>query len=450
MTDYSSAVNSFVNVTLNASLTGAYDDTSGNVLVRVWVNTPGNCNLVINYADSNTGTDAVSESYAVYGNHVSSINSLIKKRWAMVTLLNVTPTVPQPNVLVRTKFAARAVHPYLNYSTDDITANVSIALEDFTINSSIDHSGASILNYGRTDPVDGTAISERLAHRAIRTDNCGNLTIVGATGNDASVTLSTIRPVIMGGYSLTDGKIKSISVDQSGYLNMTPNTDSVFNVSAGASGLLVTPVPTAVFNVSAGLTGLMVRPGTGALFGITGEAAGFAVKPGTGALFGITGEAAGFAVKPGTNSLFGITGEAAGFAVKPGTGATFNSSVANLRSILLDYADANMGFNYRAIAPTVNHIYSVNVFNTGVATYYVKMYLLNAFPDNNTYQTVQTNTLPYMNIAINANSQRDIVFPRGISLTNLPAPYLLLSTVHSQAVSADIPENTVHVMISYD
>ena len=393
-TTYSSLQNTFVAQTLNTSLEGAYDDTTGYVTVRVWVNTPANCNLLIYYADSATGTNQVSETYPVYGQHVSSIHSLVKKRYAKIRLLNVTPTVPQTNVLVRTKFATRSVHPFLNYSTDDVTANVTVALEDITVTpQQIDHSGYSIQVYGRTDPTDTSAQADKLAHRPIRTDNCGNITI---TAVDASGLI--IRPAI--------GAVFKIDASAADGLTVKPGEGTVFKIDASAAD------------------GLTVKPGAGAVFKIDASAAdGLTVKPGAGTVFKIDASAAdGLMVKQGINSVF-----------KVDMSASTVLQAAKGYSIIL-------GNNVVQVGTNINNVYSINLFNANATgTFYVKFY--------KTTTPSQETTDPLLNFIVK-DTQRDLTFPRGIKIGG-PLSFLV-STAIGKVVSTDIPDPGVQITITYD
>ena len=174
---YSSTSNTVVGYTMDTSFSGTYDDTSGYTVVRLWCTTPANNNLTLFFADTSAtlDTDAETEVYPIYRNHASAITSLVKKRYAKVSLtatdLN---SPPQERVTLRTKFASRTPHPFLSYMTDDITANVTVALDELTVNQSIDHSFSNILIYGSS----GIG-SDSLYHRPIHTDDNGNSVIVG-------------------------------------------------------------------------------------------------------------------------------------------------------------------------------------------------------------------------------------------------------------------------------
>ncbi len=404
---YSSTVNTFLAVTLDVSLHGLYEDTSGYVTVRVWTSTPGNCNLLIYYADDATGLNNIYNSYPVYGNQISTISSLTKKRYVKIALINATtPVVSQTNISIRTKLATRTSNPALNYTTDDITANISIPIGDIKLEQTTDHSGSSIQIYGRTDPVDSTAVADKLAHRPIRTDNCGNITITSIDpsgvaikpGNQAVFTISggadglTVQSLDAAGVAIKPGAgavfnistgTTSLSVQSSDTTGVTvkPGVGAVFNISGGAAGLTVK---------SLDATGVSIKPGTGAVFNISGGATGLAVqsldatgvsvKPGTGAVFNISGGATGLAVqsldatgvsvKPGTGAVFNISGgatglavqslDATGISVKPGTGAVFNISggatglpvkAFDATGIAIKPANNNVSFNVMSSDP---------------------------------------------------------------------------------------------------
>ncbi len=422
-TTYSSTVNTFVSAVLDVSLTGAFDDASGYPSVRVWVNTPGNCNLKIFYSDNLSGANYIYDSYPVYANKVSSISALKKKRYVKVQLLNVIPTVSQTNVLMRTKFVSGSVHPFLNYSTDDVTANLSVVLEDFNVSSGLDHSGSSLQLYGRTDPINATAAADKLAHRPIRTDACGNISVSSLDpsgvpvkpGNNVVFTVSggiagcaiksaatdglVVKPGAGAVFPVTGGcTISSAATDG---LVIKSGTDAVFPVlaetggcaisPATADGLAVKPGTDALFSISAGTggcaispataDGLAVKPGAGALFSVsagTGGCAispatadGLAVKPGAGALFSVSAGTGGCAISPAT---------ADGLVVKPGAGAVFPVSaeaggcaISSATADGLDIKPATdaifniVSTNGLSVIPTTGLITQVGVLkNTGV------------------------------------------------------------------------------------
>jgi len=378
---YSSAGNTFVAQTLVTTLDGIYDSTDTYVVVRVWVNVPGNCSLRLYFADNAAGANEIEEMYPVYGNHVSSINSLVKKPYAKVTLTNETVN-QQLNVLVRTKFVNRSVHPYLNYSTDDVTANVSISLDEINFNQKIDHSGASILCYGRQDP--GTTSESDVP---LRTDNCGNMSIVGHRYNATTVVQNDVRPVIIGGYS-SDNTIRTIATDTSGYVKIIsgdpsgvevkPGTGSEFKISSfDPSGVAVKPGPGSEFKISSfDPSGVAVKPGTGSEFKISSfDPSGVAVKPGTGSEFKISSfDPSGVAVKPGTGSEFKISSfDPSGVAVKPGTGSEFKISSFDPSGVAVkpgngsDFKISSFDPSGVAVKPGTNAIFNVSGDAIGLA-----------------------------------------------------------------------------------
>ena len=461
---YSSAGNTFVAQTLVTTLDGIYDSTDTYVVVRVWVNVPGNCSLRLYFADNAAGANEIEEMYPVYGNHVSSINSLVKKPYAKVTLTNETVN-QQLNVLVRTKFVNRSVHPYLNYSTDDVTANVSISLDEINFNQKIDHSGASILCYGRQDP--GTTSESDVP---LRTDNCGNMSIVGHRYNATTVVQNDVRPVIIGGYS-SDNTIRTIATDTSGYVKIIsgdpsgvevkPGTGSEFKISSfDPSGVAVKPGPGSEFKISSfDPSGVAVKPGTGSEFKISSfDPSGVAVKPGNGSDFKISSfDPSGVAVKPGTNAIFNVSADPNGLAVKPGNGSDFKISSFDTSGLLVKYNVANYsnkiqgyvingGFgNFNRVGTgNVNTIYSINLFNSNnTETYYVKFYSMTGTPDNNT----ETGGELILNYVVSSTA-RDIVFPRGIQVEGKPL-YSLVSTKYVNEQSDAIAGQPVQITVSY-
>jgi hypothetical protein len=291
-TTYSSTVNTFVNAVLGESLSGAFDDASGYSSVRVWVNAPGNCNLNIFYSDNITGANYIYDSYPVYGNNVSSVSSLKKKRYVKVQLLNVIPTVQQTGVLMRTKFVSSSIHPFLNYSTDDVTVNLTAVIEDLKFTSVMDHSGSSLQLYGRTDPTDATATADKLAHRPIRTDVSGNVSVDSL--NAAGIAVK-------------------------------PGNNAVFNVAAGIDGC----------TISATADGLIVKSGA-TPFPITGDIEGctisstengLAINPGT-TPFPVTGGAGGCTISSTVNGL-AVKPGAVDLPISGGVGGCTISSTAN-------------------------------------------------------------------------------------------------------------------------
>jgi hypothetical protein len=399
MTDHVSNENTFEAATLDVDLNGTYVPTDGYVGVRLWVNVPGNCNLILYYSDYLNGDNAITESYAVYANHVSVINSLIKKAYVGVQLINVTdPHQTLHNVLLRTKLYDRSLQSNLNYTTDDITANVTMSLDELNVNQNITHTGSSMLCYGN----DGTT------DRPFRTDNCGNLNIVGSNLHGSTVNIFNQRPLLVGGYEPTyqnilttlldtDGRMRivpgplavfTVSADTPAGLDVKPGADAVFTVSVDNLGLDVKPGAAAIFTVSAGtdLSGLAIKPGKDVIFNVKSsivagvsvnpvpntvftvsagtDLSGLAVKPGRDVKFTvIEPDVSGVAVKPGNNAVFTVSGEvavksgtnvvfnvsssdAAGLAVRPGTTAVFNVAASDASGIAVKpAASAQFAFN---------------------------------------------------------------------------------------------------------
>ena len=222
MSVYTSTANSYQGSLLgDASFHGSYEDASGYDVIRFWVSSPnGAITLRADYADSAAGASVVNEYYSIFAGHASSIHSMKKKRWAKTVLINQEST----EVLAikgTTKFAQRIAHPVLTYSTDDITANVTMVLDDLVTQPNIDHSTHSIKLYGgiTTTSVDND--------RSILTDNCGRV-------------LTTVSGAIMA--LKTDGTAVTM-VTSDGKLDTRPlsiNTDSmtVSGVFVAADGSL--------------------------------------------------------------------------------------------------------------------------------------------------------------------------------------------------------------------
>lgn len=184
------SVVSDANTTVNFNLTtatpysGAYDNTVVdpvvNTVVRLWCISTGSAILTLYY--SNTGDDQtdvtpITETYGIYANNASAITSLIKKKYVKVTL-TVDSLNTDQTVTLRTKFAERTPHPFLSYTTDDITTNAVISLEDLTIQGAY------------TDTITGTKTST-----PIRTDPNGNMYVITDPANplkiDANLTLTS-------------------------------------------------------------------------------------------------------------------------------------------------------------------------------------------------------------------------------------------------------------------
>lgn len=217
--DYISQVNTIVAGTINphASFEGSYDDTSGYQLVRLWVSAPGALQVYIHYADDNAGLNEIEEVFSVYPNHASSLTSLIKKRYSYTSVYNGTPDISVNNFKVITKYVSRLAHPVISYMSDDVVANVTVALDDITLNSIIDHSGQSILVYGATER---DALRD---HRVILTDDNGCVRVTGAPLD------GSICPVTVGGI-LPNGNVAALSLDSCGAIvtrSLHANTDTV-------------------------------------------------------------------------------------------------------------------------------------------------------------------------------------------------------------------------------
>jgi len=121
-----------ISLAASASTSGPFVDTSGNTAVRIWANSDQNLSIKIIYADASSGSGSVEEQYSVYASHVTAINSTKKKTWAKTYVEN-TAASTASTVVVKTKHSVRDPQPVLTYMTDDITAQASFNLDQFSV-----------------------------------------------------------------------------------------------------------------------------------------------------------------------------------------------------------------------------------------------------------------------------------------------------------------------------
>jgi hypothetical protein len=208
--------------TLDTSFTGDYEDTSGYQIVTLWANTPGNATAIIYYADQISGENQSIETYPVYSRHASSINSLVKKRFSKCQLIN-TSDETQIGAVMKTKFGTRAPHPFLTYTTDLVTANVTVPLDEIAISLNISAGSSSIQVYG----------SEL---QPLRTDDIGTLIIASSGAVQTAGETSNGQSVIMSVDSC--GRLNNniyINDDPLGTTNPLPS----FSVNLTVSGTLL-------------------------------------------------------------------------------------------------------------------------------------------------------------------------------------------------------------------
>ena len=191
-----SDVNTFTPTVLlaDSSISGIYADTSGYELVRIWATSPvGALRIYLNFADDTSGGNAITELFTVFAANAASLHSFVKKRYARTVVVNGEVNTPLTGVKVITKYAHRPAHPSITYMSDEITANVTVALEDINVNSEIDNSNQSILMYGSTIP------KSTNVNRALRTDQAGCLLIAGPTPYGSAIDFDNgTAPILMG------------------------------------------------------------------------------------------------------------------------------------------------------------------------------------------------------------------------------------------------------------
>ena len=208
-----SIVNTNVGFPLENRWEGAYDDTSGYQVVKVWTTVPAECSLMIYYSTTNNPVDDLDpEVYTVISNNAYAINSQVKLRYAKIAIVNNTNATLE-NVVVRTKFVTQVSHPFLTHITDNISSNISLDLENTVITQDIQHTNSNIQIYGTSTDANLTA-----DHRAIRTDNSGCLQVTGSVANGVS---RNVNPVIVGGRD-ENGVIRTLRTSATGVTQVVP------------------------------------------------------------------------------------------------------------------------------------------------------------------------------------------------------------------------------------
>jgi len=199
---YTSEGNAYNNdLAIDSCFNGSFDDMTNYNMVRIWVNTPEEALLRIHYADNSAGDNEHIELFGLYpGNH-SSIHNIKKANFARISLSN-TAGITQPNVLLRTKFATRIPHPFLNYTNDNVNVNATVALDEFRVSTFIDHETSDILVYG----------SDGSSNHVILTDSDGKLVITGGTDTNLS------QEVLLIGGLYDSSHARILNTDNSGTL----------------------------------------------------------------------------------------------------------------------------------------------------------------------------------------------------------------------------------------
>jgi hypothetical protein len=163
------------NLDVNQEWVGVWEDISNYSMVRVWINTPVNALLTIQYATTIENLDpgdveVTSEQiFACYpGNH-SSIHNIKKANFVRIKVLNTSPD--EQTINVKTKYANKVPHPFLHYTNDNIDAHVAVSLETITVEATAvnDKATSSITVYGKS------AAEEANGIRAITVDGGGRL-----------------------------------------------------------------------------------------------------------------------------------------------------------------------------------------------------------------------------------------------------------------------------------
>jgi hypothetical protein len=237
MTSFIDAENTFYEESFAgaATISGPFVDTSVYTAVRLWSYATGPLEVKIIYSDNSTGSGTlVTETYPVYANHATAVNSTIKKQYARTVAVNTSGDVIT-KVSVKTKHATRDPNPVLTYMTDDITANLNINLDAFDISVAtvqVDYSTSSIAMYGTSV----TASTAAINMKPIMTNVSGHV-LVGSA--------STNFPLAIAGQFGVNTTPQVIAVDASGRVLVDANLQ-IANVDICASNPLsvsVTSMP---------------------------------------------------------------------------------------------------------------------------------------------------------------------------------------------------------------
>lgn len=132
MASYISTRNTFIiNALDDISVNGTWDDTSGYTSVKVWAHSTqstGTFNIL--YTDTSTTTlmpaNVITEPYLISPLYTHIVASLKKKRYARVYFTGSSDT----SLTLTTRFLQTESHPLLNYTTDNVTAQVAINIDE--------------------------------------------------------------------------------------------------------------------------------------------------------------------------------------------------------------------------------------------------------------------------------------------------------------------------------
>jgi hypothetical protein len=255
-----SASNSFIGQRLaaNGTLTGVYElaESSTDVkasYVRIWATVELPVTITIRYlSDLNvSGATLLEETYTINGNNTSTINSVVKKDYVFVRVVNGSTA---QTVTVRTKYDVKAEHPFLSFSTDDIVGNVNVDLENLQIiGAPLSYVTSSIQAYG----IDTTD-----QKRPILTDASGKLIISDSGPISISGPVSITGPVY-----ITDPVSISGTVDVLGIVSIDGNVNCNINPDqyVGISGTVLIDgevIATIAPNQNVGITGPVSISGT--------------------------------------------------------------------------------------------------------------------------------------------------------------------------------------------
>lgn len=209
-------INTSLGVGSSASSSSSYTAIdSCYTAIRVWAYVNQNMNVQIVYADSSSGDSSLAETYPVYRNNTSVINSIKKKSYAKTIVNNPSDGAAATRVLVKTFHATRDPNPVLTYNTDDVTLQANFDMDTFELslaNLQTDVSLSSIQVYG------SVATSDVGNYRILLTDTCGRSIVTTDSNYPLNITASaeTSNMVVYG--TTTAGNKVSVAVSACGEL----------------------------------------------------------------------------------------------------------------------------------------------------------------------------------------------------------------------------------------
>ncbi len=405
--------------------------TVGNLLgtmasfVRIWATVEQSTQVRILYSDDDIGAANVfTEYYTIQPNNTSALNSILKKPFVKVIVQNLN-TMDTNKVIVRTKFDERTGHPFLNFTTDDITANVNVDLANLNITAPASlHTTSSIQLYGLKTGFD----DETINHAPIRTDAEGRLLIggtnLGVTGRVTvdGTNLGVTGRVTVDGTNL--GVTGRVTVDGTN-LGVTGRV-TVDGTNLGVTGRVT------VDGTNLGVTGRVTVDGTN--LGVTGRV----TVDGTN--LGVTGRVTVDGTNLGVTGRVTVDGTNLGVTGRVSVDGVVNVPTTKILFSNMGYDTANGAVNTVQIGGDTVTIYSINLFNNGTVPYYAKFYRTATVAEGTAIPDMQHNVPPAVT--------RDLTFPRGINFNH--TLFVLVSDKPGPLASATITPNTVFINITHN